>query len=82
MKPNVLSIYLRNGKAIYFFNLVLQPDFLNDNPAQYTRVPSQIVEVVHDDGDEEIEHDEGAEEDEGDKVQVGHVGPGKQLHFS
>ena len=36
--------------------------------------PGQIVEVVHDDGDEEVDHDEGAEEDEGDEVDVGHVG--------
>ena len=36
--------------------------------------PGQIVEVVHDDCDEEVDHDEGAEEDEGDEVDVGHVG--------
>ena len=36
--------------------------------------PGQIVEVVHDDGDEKVDHDEGAEEDEGDEVDVGHVG--------
>ena len=36
--------------------------------------PGEIVEVVHDDGDEEVDHDEGAEEDEGDEVDVGHVG--------
>ena len=35
--------------------------------------PGQIVEVVHDDGDEEVDHDEGAEEDEGDEVDVGDV---------
>ena len=34
-------------------------------------VPGEVVEVVHDDGDEEVEHDEGAEEDEGDEVEVG-----------
>ena len=34
-------------------------------------VSGQVVEVVHDDGHEEVEHDEGAEEDEGDEVDVG-----------
>ena len=38
------------------------------------RKPGEIVEIVHDDGDEEVDHDEGAEEDEGDEVDVGHVG--------
>ena len=33
-------------------------------------VPGEVVEVVHDDGDEEVEHDEGAEENEGDEVEV------------
>ena len=37
-------------------------------------VPGEVVEVVHDDGDEEVEHDEGAEEDEADEVGVGHHG--------
>ena len=37
-------------------------------------VPGEVVEVVHDDGDEEVEHDEGAEEDEGDEVEVGEWG--------
>ena len=36
--------------------------------------PGEIVEIVHDDCDEEVDHDEGAEEDEGDEVDVGHVG--------
>ncbi len=36
-------------------------------------VPCQVIEVVHDDGHEQIEHDEAAEEDEGDKVDVRHV---------
>ena len=34
------------------------------------RVPGQVVEVVHDDGHEEVEHDERAQEDEGDEVDV------------
>ncbi len=34
-------------------------------------VSGQVVEVVHDDGHEEVEHDEGAEEDEGYEVDVG-----------
>ena len=37
-------------------------------------VPGEVVEVVHDDGDEEVEHDEGAEENEGDEVEVGEGG--------
>ena len=36
-------------------------------------VPGQVVEVVHDDGHEEVEHDEAAEEDEGDEEGVGEV---------
>ena len=34
------------------------------------RVPGQVVEVVHDDSDEEVEHDERAQEDEGHEVDV------------
>ena len=36
-------------------------------------VAGEVVEVVHDDGHEEVEHDETAEEDEAHKVDVGHV---------
>ena len=36
-------------------------------------VAGEVVEVVHDDGHEEVEHDETAEEDEADEVDVGHV---------
>ena len=36
-------------------------------------VPGQVVEVVHDDGHEQVEHDEAAEEDEGDEVDVGDI---------
>ncbi len=35
------------------------------------RVSGQVVEVVHDDGHEQVEHQERAEEDEGDEVGVG-----------
>ncbi len=38
------------------------------------RSPGEIVEVVHDDGHEEIEHEEAAEEDEGDEEGEGDVG--------
>ena len=38
--------------------------------AQDGGVPGQVVEVVHDDGHEQVEHDEAAEEDEGDEVDV------------
>ena len=41
--------------------------------AQDGRVSRQVVEAVHDDGDDDVQHDEGAEEDEGDEVEVGHV---------
>ena len=37
-------------------------------------VAGEVVEVVHDDGHEEVEHEEAAEEDEGDKEGVGEVG--------
>ena len=37
------------------------------------RIAGEVVEIVHDDGDEQIEHDEGTQEDEGDKVDVGNV---------
>ena len=36
-------------------------------------VPGQVVEVVHDDGHEQVDHDEAAEENEGDEVEVGGV---------
>ena len=36
-------------------------------------VSGQVVEVIHDDGHEEIDHDEAAEEDEADEVEVGGV---------
>ena len=36
-------------------------------------VAGEVVEVVHDDGHEEVEHDEAAEEDEGDEEGVGEV---------
>ena len=36
-------------------------------------VSGEVVEVVHDDGHEQVEHEEAAEEDEGDKEEVGDV---------
>lgn len=42
--------------------------------AQDRRVAGEVVEVVHDDGDEEIQHEERAEEDEGHEVDVGDIG--------
>ncbi len=39
--------------------------------AQDGGVSGQVVEVVHDDGDEEVEHDEWTQEDEGHEVDVG-----------
>ena len=41
--------------------------------AQDGGVPGQVVEVVHDDGHEQVEHDEAAEEDEGDEVYIGYI---------
>ena len=37
-------------------------------------VAREVVEAVHDDGDDNVQHDERAEENEADKVEVGHVG--------
>lgn len=42
--------------------------------AQDRRVAGEIIEVVHDDGDEEVQHEERAEEDERHEVDVGDVG--------
>ena len=36
-------------------------------------VSGEVVEVVHDDGHEQVEHEEAAEEDEGDEEGVGEV---------
>ena len=41
--------------------------------AQNGRVPGQVVEVVHDDGHEQIEHEERAQEDERHEVGVSEV---------
>ena len=38
-------------------------------------VPREVVEVVHDDGNEEVEHKEGANHEEADEEGIGHVGP-------
>ena len=37
-------------------------------------VPGEVVEVVHDDGDEQVENEEGADDEEADEERVGHVG--------
>jgi hypothetical protein len=36
-------------------------------------VPGQVVEVVHDDGNKEVQHEEGANDKEADEVGVGKV---------
>jgi len=41
--------------------------------AQDGGVPGQVVEVVHNDGHEQIEHEESGEEDEANEVAVGEV---------
>ena len=37
-------------------------------------ISSQVVKVVHDDGDEEIEDEKGTDDEEGDEVRIGEVG--------
>lgn len=57
--------------------IVLGPDpheFVEMMGAQDRRVPREIIEVVHDNGDKEIQHKKRAEEDEGHEVSVGDVG--------
>lgn len=41
---------------------------------QYAGVPGEIIEIIHDDGDEQIEHQEGAEEYKRYEVGVGQCG--------
>ena len=67
----------QGGRDLRSARVVLGPD--GDELSQVVRpengrVPGQVVEVVHDDGHEEVEHDERAQEDEGDKVDVGQGG--------
>ena len=50
--------------------------------AQDGPVPRQVVEVVHDDGHEEVEDKEGAEDEEADEVNVGKVGAAPGLGSS
>ena len=37
-------------------------------------VPREVIEVVHDDGNEEVEHKEGAHHKEADEEWIGHIG--------
>ena len=37
-------------------------------------VPGEVVEVVHDDGDEQVEDKESADNEEADEERVGHIG--------
>ena len=46
------------------------------------RVPGEVVEVVHDDRDEEVEHEEAAEEDEGHEEHVGQFVPAHLAKYS
>ena len=50
--------------------------------AQDGPVPRQVVEVVHDDGHEEVEDEEGTEDEEGDEVNVGKVRAAARLQSS
>lgn len=57
--------------------IILGPDpheFVEMVGTQDRRVPREIIEVVHDDGDKEIQHEKRADEDEGHEVSVGDVG--------
>merc|ERR1719429_881492 len=38
-------------------------------------VASEVIKVVHDDGNEEVEHQEGTDDEEADEVDVGKVAP-------
>lgn len=46
------------------------------------RVPRQVIEIVHNDGDEQIQHQERAEEDERDEIGVGYVRAAATLLFT
>ena len=37
-------------------------------------IPREVVEVVHDDGNEEVKHEEGAHHEEADEERIGHIG--------
>ena len=50
--------------------------------AQDRPVSGQVVEVVHDDGHEEVEDEEGTEDEEADEVNVGKVGAAPGLGSS
>ena len=44
-------------------------------------VSRQVVEAVHNDGNDNVEHNEGAEKDERHEVEVGHVGAAGLVGF-
>ena len=47
--------------------------------AQDGPVPGEVVEVVHDDGNKQVEYKEGAHNEEADEERVGHVGAATSL---
>ena len=54
--------------------LAPEPDELVEMVGSENRpISGQVVEVVHDDGDEEIENEEGADDEEGDEVGIGEI---------
>ena len=64
--------------------VVLRPE--DDKLAEMVRtqdgpVASEVIKVVHDDGNEEVEHQEGTDDEEADEVDVGKVAP-TALRFS
>lgn len=50
--------------------------------AKYGRVPRKVIEIVHDDGDEQIQHQERTEENERDEIGVRYVRATATLLFT
>ena len=66
MLDEALGVGVVLGPEVHELAEVVRPE---DRP-----VAGEVVEVVHDDGDEEVEHKEGAHHEEADEEGVGHVG--------
>lgn len=49
-------------------------EFVQMMSTENGRVPREVVEIVHDDGNEQIQHQERTEEYEGNEISVGDVG--------
>ena len=73
MIPNPVEV-AKNKNDLHSTRIIFWPggDKLSQvMGAQDGRVSGQVVEVVHDDGNEQVEHDEWTQEDEGHEVDVG-----------